>query len=85
MPPTCQACGGIRTLHRCSGCQVLPRGGGGVWVEMGALPLRGMGAAKRATSRFFPKEKPLCLVRFFRKGAVVVFWSFLVRCYVHCI
>lgn len=49
----CQACGGIRTLHRSWSCQVLPRGDGGLWVEMGALPLRGV----RATVLFFPREK----------------------------
>lgn len=60
----------------------------GRWGSVGGngkLPVRGMGAAKRAMFLFFSREEILCLARFFRKGAVVVIWSFLVKCCFHCI
>lgn len=43
------------------------------------------GCSQKGRVLFFPGEKNLCLARFFRRGAVVVMWPFLAKCYFHCV
>lgn len=86
VPPTCRVRGGICSFHPCSSSWDLLKGDRDVWVEMGNFCLSaGREQPKGMCFSFSQGKKILCLARFFRKGAVVVMSSFLVKYYFLCV